>query len=270
MSAGLALADPARAAGPAEPAEPLHAGLGPAPAAAIRDLLEACTGIRATLGRPGRLSCLRRWQQHRPGLVIDGSAGGDLASRLPPAPPRFAASTSRTARACPRPSCTTATMWQAPTSSCCLPTHVSSQLRGALRATLAGVARAFHMSRHIRRACRLCLSRGERVYGAGTRRRVRCTPRRGGASAPSAAPATQHAAPSLPPAAAAYSRSSEQYAWLHRDLAAVDRARTPWVIVVFHAPWYNSNYAHQARTAGGRGRGGPAAAACAASAAAPA
>lgn len=82
--------------------------------------------------------------------------------------------------------------------------------------------------------------------------------------------ATQHAAPSLPPAAAAYSRSSEQYAWLHRDLAAVDRARTPWVIVVFHAPWYNSNYAHQARTAGGGGRGGPAAAACAASAAAPA
>ena len=25
----------------------------------------------------------------------------------------------------------------------------------------------------------------------------------------------------------------------------VDRGRTPWVIVVMHAPWYNSNYAHQ-------------------------
>ncbi len=52
----------------------------------------------------------------------------------------------------------------------------------------------------------------------------------------------------LPPSAA-YGRSSEQYAWLLRDLAALDRARTPWVIAVFHAPWYNSNYAHQVRAA---------------------
>jgi hypothetical protein len=44
---------------------------------------------------------------------------------------------------------------------------------------------------------------------------------------------------------AAYDRESPQYAWLLRDLAAVDRARTPWVIAVQHAPWYNSNYAHQ-------------------------
>ncbi|KAL4856311.1 Purple acid phosphatase 18 [Chlorella vulgaris] len=43
----------------------------------------------------------------------------------------------------------------------------------------------------------------------------------------------------------AYDRASPQYAWLLRDLAAVDRARTPWVVVVQHAPWYNSNYAHQ-------------------------
>lgn len=25
----------------------------------------------------------------------------------------------------------------------------------------------------------------------------------------------------------------------------VDRSRTPWVIVVLHAPWYNTNHAHQ-------------------------
>ncbi|KAI7841497.1 hypothetical protein COHA_004890 [Chlorella ohadii] len=42
-----------------------------------------------------------------------------------------------------------------------------------------------------------------------------------------------------------YSRDSAQYAWLLRDLAGVDRAHTPWLIVSFHAPWYNSNYAHQ-------------------------
>lgn len=37
---------------------------------------------------------------------------------------------------------------------------------------------------------------------------------------------------------------SEQAAWLTADLAAVDRARTPWVIVTMHAPFYSSNYAH--------------------------
>lgn len=25
--------------------------------------------------------------------------------------------------------------------------------------------------------------------------------------------------------------------WLARDLAAVDRSRTPWVLVTFHNPW---------------------------------
>lgn len=25
----------------------------------------------------------------------------------------------------------------------------------------------------------------------------------------------------------------------------MDRERTPWLVVVFHVPWYNSNYAHQ-------------------------
>lgn len=29
------------------------------------------------------------------------------------------------------------------------------------------------------------------------------------------------------------------------DLAKVDRKRTPWLIVLLHAPWYNSNWAHQ-------------------------
>lgn len=38
---------------------------------------------------------------------------------------------------------------------------------------------------------------------------------------------------------------SDQYRWLQEDLASVDRARTPWLIAVLHAPWYNSNTAHQ-------------------------
>ncbi|KAL8168161.1 hypothetical protein V2J09_009660 [Rumex salicifolius] len=37
---------------------------------------------------------------------------------------------------------------------------------------------------------------------------------------------------------------SDQYRWLKDDLAGVDRGRTPWVFVVNHAPWYNSNHAH--------------------------
>lgn len=42
-----------------------------------------------------------------------------------------------------------------------------------------------------------------------------------------------------------YDESSEQYAWLKEDLLKVDRGRTPWLIVLLHAPWYNSNWAHQ-------------------------
>lgn len=42
-----------------------------------------------------------------------------------------------------------------------------------------------------------------------------------------------------------FSPDSEQYQWLERDLAAVDRRRTPWLVAVLHAPWYNSNSAHQ-------------------------
>lgn len=39
--------------------------------------------------------------------------------------------------------------------------------------------------------------------------------------------------------------ASSQYKWLQADLAKVDRGRTPWVVVIIHAPWYNSNEAHQ-------------------------
>lgn len=41
------------------------------------------------------------------------------------------------------------------------------------------------------------------------------------------------------------SRDSNQYKWLQADLAKVDRSRTPWLIAVLHAPWYNSNFKHQ-------------------------
>lgn len=42
-----------------------------------------------------------------------------------------------------------------------------------------------------------------------------------------------------------YDRSSEQFSWLRADLAGVDRERTPWVFVLVHVPWYNTNLAHQ-------------------------
>ncbi|CAI9088425.1 OLC1v1022742C1 [Oldenlandia corymbosa var. corymbosa] len=42
-----------------------------------------------------------------------------------------------------------------------------------------------------------------------------------------------------------YDESSDQYSWLKADLSKVDREKTPWLIVLFHVPWYNSNEAHQ-------------------------
>ncbi|KAL6998072.1 putative purple acid phosphatase 20 [Sarracenia purpurea var. burkii] len=42
-----------------------------------------------------------------------------------------------------------------------------------------------------------------------------------------------------------FGTSSAQYRWLKADLGKVDRGRTPWVVVLVHAPWYNSNEAHQ-------------------------
>ena len=40
-----------------------------------------------------------------------------------------------------------------------------------------------------------------------------------------------------------------QHAWALADLTAVDRARTPWLFVVSHAPFYTSNLAHQTEAA---------------------
>ncbi|KAK6139979.1 hypothetical protein DH2020_026292 [Rehmannia glutinosa] len=42
-----------------------------------------------------------------------------------------------------------------------------------------------------------------------------------------------------------FGAGSDQYRWLKADLGKVDRRRTPWLVVVVHAPWYNSNVAHQ-------------------------
>lgn len=42
-----------------------------------------------------------------------------------------------------------------------------------------------------------------------------------------------------------FSASSLQMAWLTAELASVDRTLTPWLVAVLHAPWYNSNNAHQ-------------------------
>uniref|UniRef100_A0A7S0WT41 Purple acid phosphatase n=1 Tax=Pyramimonas obovata TaxID=1411642 RepID=A0A7S0WT41_9CHLO len=41
-----------------------------------------------------------------------------------------------------------------------------------------------------------------------------------------------------------FTEGSTQYKWLQAELAAVDRAATPWVFVGSHAPWYNSNTVH--------------------------
>ena len=45
---------------------------------------------------------------------------------------------------------------------------------------------------------------------------------------------------------AATAPGSLQHAWLARDLSAVDRAATPWLVVMMHAPWYNTNTGHRA------------------------
>ncbi|GLT28179.1 hypothetical protein SLA2020_031300 [Shorea laevis] len=42
----------------------------------------------------------------------------------------------------------------------------------------------------------------------------------------------------------AYSKSAEQYKWLERDLAKVDRSVTPWLVAVWHPPWYSTYKAH--------------------------
>jgi acid phosphatase type 7 len=40
--------------------------------------------------------------------------------------------------------------------------------------------------------------------------------------------------------------TSVQYQWLESDLKGINREQTPWIIVVMHNPWYNSNHAHYA------------------------
>ncbi|XP_065616749.1 purple acid phosphatase 22-like [Quercus suber] len=44
---------------------------------------------------------------------------------------------------------------------------------------------------------------------------------------------------------AEFDKKSSQYKWLVADLAKIDRNKTPWVVVLLHAPWYNTNTAHQ-------------------------
>nr|ACR23327.1 purple acid phosphatase isoform a2 [Triticum aestivum] len=41
-----------------------------------------------------------------------------------------------------------------------------------------------------------------------------------------------------------YGRSGEQYRWLEKDLAKVDRSVTPWLVAGWHAPWYTTYKAH--------------------------
>lgn len=42
-----------------------------------------------------------------------------------------------------------------------------------------------------------------------------------------------------------FEAESDQYKWLMTDLVGIDRTVTPWVVVLLHAPWYNSNEAHK-------------------------
>lgn len=42
-----------------------------------------------------------------------------------------------------------------------------------------------------------------------------------------------------------FDASSDQYTWLKADLAKVNRTKTPWIVVLIHAPWYSSNIAHK-------------------------
>lgn len=38
--------------------------------------------------------------------------------------------------------------------------------------------------------------------------------------------------------------TADQYKWLERDLANVDRSITPWLVATWHPPWYSSYKAH--------------------------
>ena len=43
---------------------------------------------------------------------------------------------------------------------------------------------------------------------------------------------------------------SNQRIWLEKDLAGVDRSITPWLIVLFHQPYVNSNTVHSIASEG--------------------
>ncbi|XVE75993.1 hypothetical protein DITRI_Ditri12bG0137000 [Diplodiscus trichospermus] len=38
---------------------------------------------------------------------------------------------------------------------------------------------------------------------------------------------------------------SDQFKWLQADLGKINRGKTPWIVAIIHAPWYNTNTAHQ-------------------------
>lgn len=38
--------------------------------------------------------------------------------------------------------------------------------------------------------------------------------------------------------------AAEQYKWLERDLAGVNRDVTPWLVATWHPPWYSTYTAH--------------------------
>ncbi|KAL7142115.1 hypothetical protein ABFS83_08G101400 [Erythranthe nasuta] len=42
----------------------------------------------------------------------------------------------------------------------------------------------------------------------------------------------------------AYGKYTPQYNWLEQELPKINRAETPWVIVLLHSPWYNTNSYH--------------------------
>jgi hypothetical protein len=39
-----------------------------------------------------------------------------------------------------------------------------------------------------------------------------------------------------------FTAGSDQYQWLAADLAQVDRAVTPWLVVCLHAPWCDHSF----------------------------
>ncbi|CAL5370063.1 unnamed protein product [Camellia sinensis] len=41
-----------------------------------------------------------------------------------------------------------------------------------------------------------------------------------------------------------FGKYTPQYKWLEQELPKINRYETPWVIVILHAPWYNSNHYH--------------------------